>query len=51
MFYGYIPVSPGGWDYSNSQYGVLGMWACQQCGFEVPIKYWQAVDNGWRQHQ
>jgi hypothetical protein len=35
-------------DHSNSQYGVLGVWACAQAGIEVPSSYWQKVDSGWR---
>lgn len=36
---------------SPSQYGVLGMWALEQAGFEVPQKYWELVDAGWRRNQ
>ena len=32
-------------DHSVSQYGVLGMWACEQAGQEVPTMYWQVVDS------
>ncbi len=52
--------SKGG-DYSNAQYGVLGMWACSDAGYEVPWKYWRLVeenylrgqtrDGGWHYHQ
>jgi hypothetical protein len=51
LFFSYQETAGAGYDHSNSQYGVLGMWACNECGFEVPLKFWQAVDSGWRAHQ
>lgn len=40
------------WDLSVSQYGVLGMWACEQVeGVEVPISYWAEVDKAWKNAQ
>ncbi len=53
-FYGYYSDAKGpqgGWDLSVSQYGVLGMWACEQADAEVPIKYWETIDAAWRGHQ
>jgi Domain of unknown function (DUF4159) len=38
-------------DHSVSQYGVLGMWACERAGAEVPSKYWQAVETAWKRDQ
>src|SRR5207248_11621217 len=38
-------------DNSNSQYAVLGMWALEQAGAEVPVSYWNTVDAAWRKHQ
>ena len=48
---------PGNWDNSNTQYGVLGMWACAHAGLEIPAWYWrlarmhwvnsQFLDGGW----
>ncbi len=45
------PVLPGNWDNSNSQYGVLGMWAVAHAGLEVPEKYWRLVASHWRKTQ
>jgi hypothetical protein len=51
-FYGYDVKDPGSnCDHSSSQFAVLGMWALQQAGVEVPTKYWQIVDSGWRREQ
>ena len=53
----------GGWDYDDptgkggridhsvSQYGVLGLWATAQCGYEVNPDVWELVDKTWRSHQ
>lgn len=45
------PQPKGGFDRSNSQYGVLGMWALAEIGGEVPTLYWQIVDAAWRRAQ
>ena len=51
-FYTYTAdVKSPSWDASNSQFGVLGVWACAQADLEIPRHYWQAVDWGWRAHQ
>lgn len=39
------------YDRSNSQYGVLGVWAAEQAGAEIPEKYWETVDTAWRAAQ
>jgi protease-4 len=51
-FYGYYPGDEG-YDRSNSQYGLLGMWAVEQAGAEVPRKYWEVQNDAWikAQHQ
>ena len=38
-------------DHSVSQYGVLGMWALEETGLEVPDRYWAIVDAAWRRDQ
>jgi hypothetical protein len=39
------------WDNSNSQYGVLGMWAAALNDLDVRSSYWKAVRNHWRKVQ
>ncbi|MBC8105743.1 MAG: DUF4159 domain-containing protein [Anaerolineae bacterium] len=38
-------------DFSNSQYGVLGVWYAQLAGLEVPTNYWNRVEKAWRKYQ
>ncbi|MEA2711908.1 MAG: hypothetical protein QOF78_4509 [Phycisphaerales bacterium] len=45
------PTANVPWDNSNSQYGVLGVWAGAEVGIEVPQKYWQDVRDHWRRAQ
>ena len=51
--YGYQPADgKANWaDYSNSQYGVLGVWYGAMAGAEVPVGYWRTVEHGWRAGQ
>ena len=41
----------GRYDNSNSQLGVLGVWAGAENRIEVPIWYWEMVDRHWRHDQ
>jgi hypothetical protein len=41
----------GGGDRSNSQYGVLGAWALEQAGAEIPNSYWLEEDTAWKKDQ
>ncbi|MEO6434928.1 MAG: DUF4159 domain-containing protein, partial [Tepidisphaeraceae bacterium] len=43
--------SQAGWDNSNSQYGVLGVWAAAEAGAAVPISYWLDVQQHWETSQ
>ena len=43
-----FPNVPGKWDNSNTQYGVLGIWACAHAGLEIPFRYWQLESRHWR---
>jgi hypothetical protein len=45
------PTSNVTWDNSNSQYGVLGVWAGAEVGIEVPQPYWKNVRDHWRRAQ
>ena len=38
---------PNAVDHSSSQFGVLGIWACAQCGIEIPDAYWRDVEKRW----
>ncbi len=38
-------------DHSVSQYGVLGAWACERAGVEVPTQFWQQVEAAWIRDQ
>lgn len=48
--WGYSNTRKGGHN-STSQYGVLGMWACAQLGYEVPSGFWQRCEQGWQECQ
>ncbi len=51
--YTYQLNSPGGdvHDQSNSQYGVLGVWAAADWGVGIPSRYWKQTDDFWRTMQ
>lgn len=39
------------WDNSNTQYGVLGVWACAHYGIGIPGRYWAVAASHWRRKQ
>ena len=39
------------YSHSRAQYGVLGMWAAEQMGIDVPAQYWAVVEQAWVSHQ
>ncbi|MCY2931127.1 MAG: DUF4159 domain-containing protein [Planctomycetota bacterium] len=50
--YGYDSTGkPAAGDHSNSQYGVLGVWAAALADMEVPIAYWRKVKAHWEAAQ
>jgi hypothetical protein len=38
-------------DHSVSQYGVLGMWACERAGAEVDTAFWKSTEDAWIRDQ
>lgn len=49
--YHYPAVKTASYDNSNSQYGLLGVWAAAMANIEVPQKYWHTVMNHWVDNQ
>jgi len=48
-----LPLPKEGWDNSNSQYGLLGVWSAidAEVGIEIPIQYWALVNHHWERTQ
>ncbi len=48
-----LPLPKDGWDNSNSQYGLLGVWSAvdAEVGIEIPIQYWALVNHHWERTQ
>jgi hypothetical protein len=50
--YTYMNEGPkGGTDHSNSQYGVLGLWADADAVEGIPDSFWAQADASWRRDQ
>ncbi|MDB5320148.1 MAG: hypothetical protein JWN40_1779 [Phycisphaerales bacterium] len=47
----YPETPPDSYDMSVSQYGVLGLWACENAGAEIRSAVWEEMDRAWRAHQ
>ena len=51
--FGYQDAKPGQtkdtlqWDTSNSQYGLLGIWAASMAGIDTPATFWTMVEQHW----
>jgi hypothetical protein len=39
------------YDHSTSQIALLGVWASNQAGRDVPTAFWKESENAWRSHQ
>jgi hypothetical protein len=51
-FYDYNAGGSGtAYSHSRAQYGVLGVWAAEQMGLQVPREYWFVVEKAWLEHQ
>ncbi|HEV2294958.1 MAG TPA: DUF4159 domain-containing protein [Tepidisphaeraceae bacterium] len=50
-FYDYTDTPGRSYSHSRGNYGVLGMWALEQAGVEVPVEFWRIVEKGWISHQ
>ena len=47
-----FPTGEADWcDNSNTQYGVLGMWAAAHTGLPIPARYWLEAASHWRRGQ
>ncbi len=49
--YDYINTKNQEYSHSRSQYAVLGLWAAQQTGVEIPTNYWHTVEEAWVKNQ
>jgi hypothetical protein len=51
MFWYYDDPRSHNYDHSCSNYGVLGMWAAANFGFEVQRSFWELAEEGWHRNQ
>jgi hypothetical protein len=49
--YDYIATKNAEYSHSRAQYAVLGLWAAQQAGVEIPTNYWHTVEQAWVKNQ
>lgn len=49
--FGYQTVDVGGYDNSNSQFGVLGAWMASEAGLAPPDHFWQLTEEHWLRDQ
>jgi hypothetical protein len=50
--FGYLNQGPAvTTDHSNSQYGVLGLWAASDAVEGIPPEFWEEADTSWRRSQ
>jgi hypothetical protein len=47
----YTALGGGLYSHSRTQYAVLGIWAAEQMGLEVPLRYWTENERAWIAHQ
>ncbi|MDQ3441262.1 MAG: DUF4159 domain-containing protein, partial [Planctomycetota bacterium] len=50
-FFDYIERGTNSYSHSRGNYGVLGLWALEQAGVEIPIEMWKIIEKGWISHQ
>lgn len=45
------PAGGGGYDNSNTQYALLGVWMASECNVEIPEAFWRQSGQHWGQTQ
>ena len=50
-FFDYTDTATRSYSHSRGNYGVLGLWALEQAGVEIPIETWKIIEKGWISHQ
>jgi len=49
--YDYVLDKGKAYSHSRAQYAVLGVWAAEQSGMEVPDQFWQVTERAWTRNQ